>query len=310
MFTSYMTNEEMEREAYLDFLEMKTSLQIAFETFCRQYKSSGNGVRHCIHTLVTRKTYHTKRNNTWQVHFNNRCHKANNRMVRSFLVFIPILRNNGLAEYIFFRSLTDFKPERVTTHFIQRYKERYLEPNNINLQGLPPAVYFEYSTSDMKKTQYYPDSWTEEDKKNKVIWLSDQGLFVTDKKDEMRVFITFLDVENLSRYKAIIYEEENLMRLVFKACKYEDVDKQRSVLTYIYHHYSKAENIIERYLRRIYYGRPDLEEFVAGFLRGWDYMKNEINTMQSEVEQLREKEIYERIKQDMSMNKDLLQSKL
>lgn len=277
MFTSFMTDEELEREAFLDFQEMKTSLQIAFEDFCRQYKSSGKG-RHLIHTLVSHKTYCTKRKNTWQIQFNNRYHTLHNRMLRSFLVFIPVYRSDGQAEYIFFRSLTEFYPEKVTVHFIQRYKERYLEPNNINLHGLHPAVYFEYSTGDMKKTMFYPDNWTEEDKKSKKIWLSDQGLFVTDKVGKLRVFITFLDQENLSRYKAMIYEEENLMRLLNKAIDCTDSHKKESLLTYLVHHYPNGKTLIERYMRRVFSDNANLEELISIQLHGWSKLEEIFNS--------------------------------
>lgn len=271
MFTPFMTDEELEREAFLDFQEMKTSLQIAFENFSRQYKSSGKG-RHLIHTLVSHKTYRTKRKNTWQIQFNNRCHNAHNHMLRSFLVFIPVYRSDGQAEYIFLRSLTEFYPEKVTVHFTQRYKERYLEPNNINLRGLHPAVYFEYSTGDMKKTRFYPDNWTEEDKKSKKIWLSDQGLFVTDKVGKLRVFITFLDQENLSRYKAMIYEEENLMRLYFKGKKIENALEQAQHMAHIFRQ-PNARNILERYVRRtIDEDASHREEHIMKCLQVWDDM--------------------------------------
>lgn len=277
MFTPFMTDEELEREAFLDFQEMKTSLQIAFEDFCRQYKSSGK-VRHLIHTLVSHKTYRTKRKNTWQIQFNNRYHTAHNHMLRSFLVFIPVYRSDGQAEYIFFRSLTEFYPEKVTVHFTQRYKERYLEPNNINLRGLHPAVYFEYSTGDMKKTRFYPDNWTEEDKKSKKIWLSDQGLFVTDKVGKLRVFITFLDQENLSRYKAMIYEEENLMRLLSKAIDCTDPHKKESQLTYLVHHYPNGKTLIERYMRRVFSDNANLEELISIQLHGWSKLEEIFNS--------------------------------
>lgn len=305
MFTQYMTDEELEREAYLDFLEMKISLQIAFEDFCRQYKSSGKG-RHYVHTLVSSKTYRTKRRNTWQIQFNNRCHTINNRMYRGFLVFIPIYRNDGQADYIFFRSLTDFYPEKVTVHFIQRYKERYLEPNNINLRGMPPAVYFEYSTGDMKKTMFYPDRWTEEDKKSKKIWLSDQGLFVTEKKNKLRIFITFLDQENLSRYKAMIYEEENLMRTVMKATKQTDPYEQFSILTYIIHHYPNYKTLMERYLRRVFCDRPDIDEFVAEYILGWERVENELNSLK-DTERIYQKDMCQKLMSNSYIDKDLLE---
>lgn len=301
MFTPYMTNEELEREAYLDFLEMRTFLQMAFETFCRQHRSPGKGNRYYIHSLVSHKTYHTKRNNTWQVQFNNRCHTVNNRMLRSFLVFIPIYRNDGKADYIFFRSLSDFKPEKVTAHFIQRYKERYLEPNNIDLRGLPPAVYFEYSTGDMKNTLYYPSNWTEEDKKSKQIWLSDQGLFVTDKKYKMRVFITFLDQDNLSRYKAMIYEEENFMRSIFKAVRLKDPSKKYAIVSYLVHHYPNAKGLLDSYLRRVFYDRTDLDEFVANYLHDWDGMVKGL-LAKEEAERLEERDKFQQLKQYLDIN--------
>lgn len=53
---------------------------------------------------------------------------------------------------------------------------------------------------------------TDEELKEKCFLISKQGLSLVTLHDKMIVYITFLDQENLSRYKALIYEEEEFVK--------------------------------------------------------------------------------------------------
>lgn len=270
MFTSTMTNAELQREAYLDFLEFKEPVRIAFGEFRWQNNSSG-GKKYCIHNIIKTRTYRTKRNNTWQIEFHANHYNKDNKMIGGYIIYIPIHRGEH-TEYLFLRSIYEFSLEKVTSHFVKRYVERYLVPNNINMKGMTPALYFQRHSDDMRPTEFYPDNWNEEDKENKMIWLSNQGLFVTQMEDKMRVYITFLDQENLSRYKAMIYEEENLMRLFNEGKKIEDPIEQAKYMAYIYKQ-PNVRNIQERYLRRTTDDNlPDREELILNCLNAWDKM--------------------------------------
>lgn len=271
MFTVAMTNAELQHEAYLDFLELKVPARIAFGNFRWQMNSSGKKNPYCIHNIVQTKTYRTKRNNTWQIEFHSNYYTRENAMIGGYVIYIPLHRGE-LTEYLFLRSLDDFFPEKITSHFVQRYKERYLLPNKVNTKGMNAALYFQRHSDDMRPTDFYPENWSEEDKENKMIWLSDQGLFVTHMEDKMRVYITFLDQENLSCYKAMIYEEENLMRLYNEGKKIKDPIEQAKHMAYIYKQ-PNARKIQERYLERTTgYDLPDREEIIKDCLKAWDAM--------------------------------------
>lgn len=270
MFTSTMTNAELQQEAYLDFLELKGPVRIAFSNFRWQVNASGKK-RYYIHNITQTKTYRTKRNNTWQIEFHSNYYTRENTMIGGYVIYIPLHRGEH-TDFIFFRKIEDFYPEKVTAHFVQRYKERYLEPNKINLKGMTPALYFQRNSDDMRPTDFYPENWSEEDKENKMIWLSDQGLVVTHMEDKMRIYITFLDQENLSYYKAMIYEEENLMRLFNEGKKIKDTFEQAKQMACIYKQ-PNSRKIQERYLRRTTdYDLPDREEIIMNCLRAWDRM--------------------------------------
>lgn len=272
MFTSTMTNAELQHEAYLDFLEMKAPIRIAFSNYRWHLNSSlGKKQRYYIHNIVQTKSYRTKRNNTWQIEFHSNYYTKENAMVGGCVIYIALDRGEH-REYIFLRDIESFAPERVTSHFLQRYKERYLEPNGINLKGMNPALYFQRNSDDMCPTEFYPENWTEDDMINKMIWLSKQGLFVTEMEDKMRVYITFLDQKNLSRYKAMVYEEENYKRLYNEAKNVKDPIEQAKRLACVYRN-PKARDLEERYLRRttshVLYKR---EEQIQNCLAAWDRM--------------------------------------
>ena len=55
------------------------------------------------------------------------------------------------------------------------------------------------------------------------------NMIVTVKDNGLRVLVTFLDLQNLSRYKAEIYEEEDLMNRFMKAYK-EKKDYQQFLM--------------------------------------------------------------------------------
>lgn len=46
------------------------------------------------------------------------------------------------TDYLFMNNLDRFRLERVSSHFSQQYEERYIDPNQIQLNGLLPAIYF------------------------------------------------------------------------------------------------------------------------------------------------------------------------
>lgn len=245
-----MTTAELQREAYLDYLEMRPGVRLAFGKF-RFDQQSSRVTRPMVHSVLSTRTVRTKRGNTWKELFFVECHTLDHCMLAGYLLYIPIYGRRNQVQYIFLRAALDgFHPELVTAHFVKRYKERYLEPNKINTKGMSPALYFLRSNSDMEATDFIPNNWTAEDMHNKIIWLSAQGLFVTSFEDKMRTYITFLDQENLSRYKAQVYEEEEIFQLLKKANAEEDGVKRSKLYSYIYDK-PNVIGIMERFLRRV-----------------------------------------------------------
>lgn len=269
MFTSTMTDEEIRHEALLDFLEIKTKLQYGLQDFAQTQRH-----KQAIHSVVQSRTCRTRRHNNWEVRFFVHSRKPNGGMIYGYLIYLPLQKREQVY-YLFLKDTKEFILEIVTPHLLQRYKERYIEPNNINLGWMPLAVYFQRYTTDMKKANFTPPNWTAEEIKTKKVWISDQGLIVTEEKGDMRTFITFLDQESLSQYKALVYEEESLLRKFKEIGLYLDKDFD----TYI----NKAEalfntpnarKIWERHLRRAANRfLPDYEEQIQKGIEHWDTMQ-------------------------------------
>lgn len=79
------------------------------------------------------------------------------------------------TDYLFMNNLDRFRLERVSSRFSRQYEERYIDPNQIQLNGLLPAIYFMRTAGDRKIAPYTPDTWTEEEKKDKYLFVSEQG---------------------------------------------------------------------------------------------------------------------------------------
>lgn len=219
MFTSTMTYEEILHEAQEDFYELSPQAQVAFNRFRRKYSPPEPGTYYKLLGYISeKKTFKTRRHNTWTLEMHINSFHENNLHGGS-VMFVSVPRANNTTEYLFIWNHGTFIPELLSTHFVQRYKERYLEPNHINLHGMHPALYFQRKNTDLRRTYFIPERWTEEDLKNKQVWISNQGLFITVNHGRLRVYVTFLDQQNLTHYKSLVYEEEAQRRL------YENVSK-------------------------------------------------------------------------------------
>lgn len=222
-----MTNEELQEAAYKDFLELRVRVRIAFDRFWSNLRLSRHQKR-AIHSLEENYTLRSRANNTWNVVFRNLGYKPNNEVSCTYVVYTPLRRENGV-DYLFWTSMSKFHLDRISSHFIQRYKERYLEPKGIDLKGMNPAFYFLLHNNERRRTNYLPKDWTEEDLAEKSFYVSPQGLSLVKERGKITTYITFLDQENLSRYKAQVYEEEQVYRL-FNEIEYADDFLERQAL--------------------------------------------------------------------------------
>lgn len=291
MFTHTMTRKEIYEEAKHDYYELKSRFDIETEIFFRQYGSSINKYQQRIlGSLSKQRVFRSSRHNSWTVQMYVHGY-SKNTIKASTTAYTPLQRSDGSVEYLFISLKDTFFVELITTHFIQRYKERYLEPNKVNLQGMNPALYYLRSNMEYRQTYFIPNNWTEEDMENKAIYQIPQGLIVTVKDNGLRVLVTFLDLQNLSRYKAEIYEEEDLMNRFMKAYK-EKKDYQQFLMMLQVFNTPNCREIQKRYIKRteIQQNRPGFKENCQRRLDLWDMLEKQIRERWKEMENLSEKQ--------------------
>ena len=291
MFTHTMTRKEIYEEAKHDYYELKSRFDIETEIFFRQYGSSINKYQQRIlGSLSKQRVFRSSRHNSWTMQMYVHGY-SKNTIKASTTAYTPLQRSDGSVEYLFISLKDTFFVELITTHFIQRYKERYLEPNKVNLQGMNPALYYLRSNMEYRQTYFIPNNWTEEDMENKAIYQIPQGLIVTVKDNGLRVLATFLDLQNLSRYKAEIYEEEDLMNRFMKAYK-EKKDYQQFLMMLQVFNTPNCREIQKRYIKRteIQQNRPGFKENCQRRLDLWDMLEKQIRERWKEMENLSEKQ--------------------
>lgn len=291
MFTHTMTRKEIYEEAKHDYYELKSRFDIETEIFFRQYGSSINKYQQRIlGSLSKQRVFRSSRHNSWTMQMYVHGY-SKNTIKASTTAYTPLQRSDGSVEYLFISLKNTFFVELITTHFIQRYKERYLEPNKVNLQGMNPALYYLRSNMEYRQTYFIPNNWTEEDMENKAIYQIPQGLIVTVKDNGLRVLVTFLDLQNLSRYKAEIYEEEDLMNRFMKAYK-EKKDYQQFLMMLQVFNTPNCREIQKRYIKRteIQQNRPGFKENCQRRLDLWDMLEKQIRERWKEMENLSEKQ--------------------
>ena len=291
MFTHTMTRKEIYEEAKHDYYELKSRFDIGTEIFFRQYGSSINKYQQRIlGSLSKQRVFRSSRHNSWTMQMYVHGY-SKNTIKASTTAYTPLQRSDGSVEYLFISLKDTFFVELITTHFIQRYKERYLEPNKVNLQGMNPALYYLRSNMEYRQTYFIPNNWTEEDMENKAIYQIPQGLIVTVKDNGLRVLVTFLDLQNLSRYKAEIYEEEDLMNRFMKAYK-EKKDYQQFLMMLQVFNTPNCREIQKRYIKRteIQQNRPGFKENCQRRLDLWDMLEKQIRERWKEMENLSEKQ--------------------
>ncbi len=259
-----MNDEELKKNAFRDFLEMRTKIEVLFDHFRKDLKLFECQKR-MVHSLVRNHTIRTRALNVWHVHFSCGGCDSKGRALLSQVIYMPLQREDRV-DYLFINNMDYFILERVTAHFLQRYKERYIDYNNINLQGVHPALYFFFNNSNRQMINYQPDSWTDEDLKEKRIYISNQGLLVTKAINDIVVYITFLDHDNLSRYKAEIFEEEQAFLTFNSLCDIKECRKRRSLL-----HKLLSDPAYVNLLKRRYY-RKELSPEADTLKKDFDEM--------------------------------------
>ena len=140
MFTPSMTNEEIEAVAYKDFLEIRGRVEIAKDKFVQRVRCTPPGFW-ALHSLQETHTLQTRSKNTWTVYFYYLYTTPAGAVKVSSMIYTSLPGDEG-TDYLFMNNLDRFRLERVSSHFSQQYEERYIDPNQIQLNGLLPAIYF------------------------------------------------------------------------------------------------------------------------------------------------------------------------
>lgn len=290
MITPSMTDEELRAATYHDFLEIRMRVRIALEQFTHNLKLY-SGQRRAIHSLMETKTIRTKARNIWNVCFINDgyCPKMDGNIFVNYFVYLPLHRGEHV-DFLFMTILPDFYLQRISSHFLQRYKERYLDYNQINLLGMHPALYYMLKNGDRTEVYYRPTNWTEEELKEKTILISAQGLSVVKFIDKMVVYITFLDQENLSRYKSQVYEEESYLKDYRKFGEAQkDAKLWQALYKKMYADPSKAKKYLSKFLSKTDLNKED-RDLMNKLMDNWDDIIDFQNRMSDYVDKIKKEE--------------------
>lgn len=273
MFTPSMTNAEIEAVAYKDFLEIRGRVQIAMDKFVKRVRCTGPG-QWCLHSLQETHTIQTRSKNTWTVYFHY-LHTTPTGIVRvSSMVYILLPRNKG-TDYLFILNLDRFRLERLSSHFLRRYKERYIDLNQIQLNGLHPAIYFMRTNGDRRPAFYIPNTWTEEERKDKYLLVSDQGLMVATMEGRIETHITFMDQKHLSDYRAMVHEEEMLFQKFEDAAKMKP-EARKAVYRKLYKDRDEVIPMMIHFIHRTAKSDDHYKQIYEGFNHLWNELVAEV----------------------------------
>ena len=258
MFTSTMSDSEIQQEARKDFFELGTKVRLAGERFNRMHCDLVNNSRlqfndiptSLISKSVENRKWCTRRKNTWTSHFRFNNDKLGLFMDMEFYLYTAVYRTHG-TEYIFLSSLTSPVAERFTLHFIERYKERHLKPHGIDIGAMPAPLYFQIHNPGCILGRYYKTSDLDiAEGKHKRFWIAPEGIYVTDYIDGMLTYITFMDKDDLSPLKKQVYEEEIVWDLQLKVINEKLSDEDRTQAAFSLYHNPDLTPIMERFAKR------------------------------------------------------------
>lgn len=192
MYLTSMTHEELYAEVRKDLIEISTKINMFMDRVRKKTKSMMP-----FPVPTQRMTIITTRKNVWTV-----VGKYNSFMQGvGFQAYAPIIgtSNNGYIQ------MTSFKSRDIvmhyTAHFMQRYKERYIDHYQIDCKGENLFEYFVYNNPQVLYTR----------KNNGGYFIvSDHGIAVADLSDGLQFLthVTFLGDDELTLKKQFIYDEE------------------------------------------------------------------------------------------------------
>lgn len=258
MFISTMSDAEIQQEARRDFFELSTPVQIALDRFRRansdlissSYMHYNDTPINLIKKSAQSRKWKTRRHNTWTSYFRFLKESAIADSDIQWYLYTLIHRANG-REYIFQSNLKKPVAERFTMHFIERYKERHLKANNIEIGAMPVPLYFLTHNPNCFMGKYYKNSDIDIDEgKHKKFWIAPEGIYVTDYIDGLFTYITFMDKDDLSLLKKQVYEEEIVWNLMFSIVDIKLSPEERTKAAFRLSNNPDFGLIFERFLNR------------------------------------------------------------
>lgn len=305
MFTSHMSDKEILAEGKRDFLEMIGRVRISFDQFIKKHRRVGG--MSMMHSVVESKTYRTRQYNVWTIQFKCVQHKSNGDAVVAISIYAQLPCGNR-TDYIFLRLLDRCLLERFTSHFLQRYKERFLIPRNIQMEGVRAASYYLQHNEDRQLADYYcrksmsSQEIIDKDIDKKNFWISNQGITVSKYEEGVFTYITFLDEENLTRTKRLIYEEEQVWQDLEKLTKTKNAMEKYAIYTRLTNDPETLDKL-ERYLRRVGCRSGNIEEAIEQLKEYWETIVKEIQAFDKLfAEKVKQERIQKKIVQRSSIS--------
>ena len=192
MYLTSMTHEELYAEVHKDLIEISTKANMFMDKVRKKTKNM------LPYPLATQRiTLTTTRRNVWTV-----VGKHNSYMQGvGFQAYAPIIgtSSNGYIQMTGFKSRD--RVMHYTAHFMQRYKERYIDHYQIDRKGENIFEYFVYNNPQVLYTR----------KNNGGYFIvSDHGIAVADFSEGLKFMthVTFLGDDELTLKKQLIYDEE------------------------------------------------------------------------------------------------------
>ncbi|KAA4640137.1 hypothetical protein F3B51_27145, partial [Bacteroides ovatus] len=192
MYLTSMTHEELYAEVHKDLIEISTKANMFMDKVRKKTKNM------LPYPLATQRiTLTTTRRNVWTV-----VGKHNSYMQGvGFQAYAPIIgtSSNGYIQMTGFKSRD--RVMHYTAHFMQRYKERYIDHYQIDRKGENIFEYFVYNNPQVLYTR----------KNNGGYFIvSDHGIAVADFSEGLKLMthVTFLGDDELTLKKQLIYDEE------------------------------------------------------------------------------------------------------
>ena len=253
MLLSTMTEEEIYKEIREDYWELRPLMQSLSDKFIRDNKRLMHKIHFIPPTGSKRTVVSRKNKNTYTMEWHIISYFSN---TLAFIVYTSFYDRAGKMHYVLIGTPADFIPVIISSHMLQRYRERYIEPHHVKLNRESLLSYFLHHNGNSQPTNLFPKHWTEEEKKSLRVHYCEHGLIVCRwGKLDMPTLITFLDEQCLSEYKAFIYKSENISEVFHQ-------------LIDIYRHPKGAFDVIQKQaLMKKLISIPNAKELLIDFFK-------------------------------------------